>query len=288
MIEFGTGPLFALYWYGGLCPCLEKEEDKTARHAMRYVNSTAKRVRWATSSGGAGGRRTSASQFFGSLLEKTKKLGRADGGGGDSSESSSGADNASGNKGDVVARLRIQDNVESSEPEVFVDPIPVLGPDGKPLPSSISYKLNIALRRIDRVVLERDCVVLLAKPQMGGPTGEERQPPKELVRFVPLNEADTSVPVTDESRNLLVHHLAVLVEWERQRRRAEGYHVDDDDEEDKPNFLTARAQKAAHFAKRELELRETRREREKRKAKLVAESGGLKYTALAMANKEVV
>ena len=50
------------------------------------------------------------------------------------------------------------------------------------------------------------------------------------------------------------------------------------------NFLAARAQKAAHFAKRELELQRTKKEREQRKAKLISEAGGLKYTAIAMAN----
>jgi hypothetical protein len=84
----------------------------------------------------------------------------------------------------------------------------------------------------------------------------------------------------------------VLVEWERQRRIAAGLgddggdcEDDGDEDADRPNFLAARAHKAAHFARRELEMRETRREREKRKARLVQEAGGLRYTALAMAGR---
>ena len=77
------------------------------------------------------------------------------------------------------------------------------------------------------------------------------------------------------------------MEWERQRRVQNNVDEldDDDNNNNHPNFLQARAQKAAHFAKRELELQQTKRDREKRKAKLVAESGGLKYTALAMAGR---
>ena len=61
---------------------------------------------------------------------------------------------------------------------------------------------------------------------------------------------------------------------------------EEEDEENQPNFLQARAQKAAHFAKREVEMQRVKKERDKRKAELVAESGGLKYTAIAMANMQ--
>lgn len=273
-MSFG-GPLFYLYWFGGICPCLEKDEDKGARQAMQYVNTAAARIRWVTSTSGrgSGGRRSSASEFIGSLFGSKKTSPIA---GDDNDGSSSGG----GGQDDVEARLVLRDNADASEPEVFVDPIPPPAAEGEAPPSqAVSYKLNIALRRVDRVTLVGDAVVLLAKPM------EKDQPPKELLRFVALN-ADTGLPVNDEGRNMIVHHMAVLVEWERTRRRAAGFAEDDDNEEDQPNFLRARAQKAAHFAKREYELQQTRRDREKRKAKLVSESGGLKYTALAMANRD--
>ena len=94
---------------------------------------------------------------------------------------------------------------------------------------------------------------------------------------------DSNTPAIAEDRDSFVHHLQVLSEWDRQRRAVAG--IEEDDEEPSGNFLTQRAQKAAHFAKREIEMQQTKRDREKRKAKLVAESGGLKYTALAMANR---
>ena len=45
------------------------------------------------------------------------------------------------------------------------------------------------------------------------------------------------------------------------------------------------AQKIKHFAQREIEMQRTKKERENRKARYIKEAGGLKYTALAMANR---
>ena len=50
-------------------------------------------------------------------------------------------------------------------------------------------------------------------------------------------------------------------------------------------LLSREAQKMKHFAKREIELQKIKKERENRKAKYVKEAGGLKYTAIAMANR---
>jgi hypothetical protein len=207
----------------------------------------------------------------------------------------------------VGATLTVRDDA-NGDPELFVDPHPsendndsdgsssgdVESASGAQLPgiasseeggssavapAPVGYKLSVRIRRVDRVTLQEDSgdVVLLARKV------DPSQPAKALLRF----SLPASAGTTDERRNLLVHHLAVLVEWERQRRIASGEAGGDDDEDgdDQPNFLRARAQKAAHFARRELELQQTRRERERRKAQLVQESGGLKYTALAMASR---
>ena len=81
-----------------------------------------------------------------------------------------------------------------------------------------------------------------------------------------------------DDRDAVSHDINVLAEWQRNRQP--------DIEEDLPaEGIKSRAMKAAHFAKRELEMRETKRSREQRKAKLVQDAGGLKYTAMAMANR---
>ncbi|CAM9218315.1 unnamed protein product [Chrysoparadoxa australica] len=52
------------------------------------------------------------------------------------------------------------------------------------------------------------------------------------------------------------------------------------------NRLQDKAMKQAKFAKRSLELVEKKRDAEQRKARYMRETGGMKYTALAMANQE--
>jgi hypothetical protein len=257
-MSFG-GPLFELKWLGTLCPCLEKEESRNARQALQHVNTASKRILWNSANSA---KAQSGSGFsLGGLF-----------GGGSNKQSAAGSDK------NIHAVLCIRDSDEGY-PEIYVDPFP---------DQAVSYKLQIALRRVHSVQLASgtsDDIVLTAKPVGGA----KRQAPKELLRFSVLQDRDDDVVVAvpSDQRNLLVHHLSVLVEWERQRRTAAG-DDGDEDEGDQPNFLQARAKKAAHFAQRELELQTTKREREKRKAKLVAESGGLKYTALAMANRSDV
>jgi len=55
-----------------------------------------------------------------------------------------------------------------------------------------------------------------------------------------------------------------------------------------PGGIGQRALKIKHFAQREIELAKKKRDRENRKARYLKESGGgLKYTAIAMANREM-
>lgn len=89
-----------------------------------------------------------------------------------------------------------------------------------------------------------------------------------------------SIEIVSKDASAIKDCFVLMIEWDGRRRAAipEG-----DREMDDPGMN--RAQKAAYFAKREIELQHTKRDREKRKAKLVKETGGLKYTAIAMANR---
>jgi hypothetical protein len=292
------GPLFVLQWSGRLCPCLEKEEDRNARQALQSLRCHAARILWKTGSGAGSSANSAGASGSGAGFLSSLFQGAVGGGGGSSANSAA-----------APARFVVQDD-ENGEPEFFVDPInediatagdsdsQQAAPssfrdsgsssthDRNASSPSVGYKLHVLVRRVDRVTLEGNDVVLLAKKL------DPQQPAKQLLRFEILvaSAASASTPATTEQRNVAVHHLSVLVEWERQRRIGMGYHDGngnycEEEEDDQPNFLAARAQKAAHFARRELELQQTRRDREKRKAKLVQETGGLKYTALAMANR---
>jgi hypothetical protein len=255
------GPLFQLRWMGFLCPCLEKEESRNARQALQHVNTASKRILWNTASSGKG------------PLGSGFSLGGLFGGGSKAAKSTV----VAGSDKNAVAALCIRDS-EEGHSEIYVNPLPH---------QAVSYKLQIALKRVHAVQVvdaTSDDIILTAKP-VSASKNRNKQAPKELLRFSILQDTtDEIIAVPSDQRNLMVHHLSVLVEWERQRRAANGDDDWDEDEEDQPNFLQARAQKAAHFANREIEMQQTKRDRDKRKAKLVAESGGLKYTALAMAN----
>jgi hypothetical protein len=261
-LESIGGPLFQLRWMGLLCPCLEKEESRNARQALKHINTASKRVLWNTATSGKG------------PLGSGFSLGGLFGGGKNSKTVVAGSDK------NAVAALCIRDSDEGY-PEIYVDPLPN---------QAVSYKLQIALKRVHAVQVvdaTSDDIILTAKPPSAN-KNKNRQAPKELLRFSVLQDTkDEVIAVPSDQRNLMVHHLSVMVEWERQRRAANGDDDWDEDEEDQPNFLQARAQKAAHFANREIEMQTTKRDRDKRKAKLVAESGGLKYTALAMANRTI-
>jgi hypothetical protein len=290
---------------------LEKDEDRSARVALGHLHG--RPVVWhvaARRRGSGGGGVAALSSFVSGALGL--------GGGGGTSGS------AGGDGGRVLARLVVRDSADRCEPEIFVDPVGgssdsrVPGSSEGDEPSSdrpspeqsgVGYKLGVALRRVDRVALDgEDQIVLLARRH---PSDPRDQPPKELLRFVALSSVAASRDGSDsegdglvrrrtvadalrecalpkDERNMLVHHISVLVEWERQRRLTAGEDDGDDDDGDSnaANFLTARARKAAHFAHRELELQRTKRERDQRKAQLVSASGGLKYTALAMANRD--
>mmetsp|Transcript_8434 Transcript_8434/g.11092 ORF Transcript_8434/g.11092 Transcript_8434/m.11092 type:complete len:264 (-) Transcript_8434:95-886(-) len=253
-----AGPIVYLRWFGFFLPCFEKEEDRKARQALNAANEAGHSIAWypkgsqPQSSSNVG---ASVVNFFKSAIAST--------------------DGKQAEEPDrVAATLIIRDNPDTEKPEIFVDPIPAK----KGGPRTVGYKLNIQLHRIGQVDVNPNTglVKIMAKPPK-----DASQQTKCLVAFELIKAHDVNLSASAEERDLLVHHFLVLMEWERQRRVALDL-GDDDEEEGRGNFLTQRAKQATHFAQRELELQTSKRQRESRKAKLVSDSGGLKYTALAM------
>ncbi|GKY98145.1 hypothetical protein MPSEU_000772300 [Mayamaea pseudoterrestris] len=278
-------PIIHLSFISGLCPCFEKEEDRNARHALKALQKQRiLNMRTSSSKSSIGNPMATLTSLFKNASNANSNDMEAD---------------------QVAARLLFRDN-DNSDPELAV-----VNQNNKTL-------CSVALGRIDRVILEPSGqVVLLGKPpivrhgKQEGPAKEElrfifiqeggggntasngeyhddqdddapRTPSQEAAASPPLSSSTPSyIPVTNDIRNNLIHHLQVLMEWERQRR----IDLSLDSLEDEPHFLRKQAQTAARFAERELELRETTRARAERKAKLVQQAGGLKYTALAMANR---
>jgi hypothetical protein len=132
---------------------------------------------------------------------------------------------------------------------------------------SVSYQLDIPLHHVLRVEsIEPTMIVIITKDVH---SIDEKASEKEAARISFLSS---------DARDAFSLDLKVLVEWNKHRQP--------DIEEDLPaTGIRQRAQKAAHFAKREIEMREKKREREKRKADHMKGNTGLKYTAMAMANQ---
>jgi hypothetical protein len=110
----------------------------------------------------------------------------------------------------------------------------------------------------------------------------------------------------------IIQHLNALVAWELRRRdyittlgiddddnnvdeESTVDEYDDDDDTTVSNnprtgtaagrMISLQAQRIQHFAQREMELQRLKKDRDTRKGKYVKEAGGMKYTAIAMANR---
>ena len=266
----------------GFLPCCQNEEDKSARDSLKQINTVGARIIWH--------RRQNR------LVENVKATFSFFGGGAKKKNSSQDDDNSPL----VKAYFKLEDS-DDGIPEIVVakrsllassagdgvyddnDSDFDLGMDDPEAPSRKSTKkkagkepkieMKISLKRIHTVVpSEQDMVILNILEPDGSKT-------TEWVKFA-LDAQDQG------ARNMFVHNLQVLMEWDRVRRNACGEL--EYDETSAASTLKARAQKAKYRVERELEMKQTRREREERKAKYVSESGGLKFTALAMArNAEV-
>jgi hypothetical protein len=267
------GPLSSLY-YKGFFPCCLKEEDKNARDALMSLNSVGERIVWQRPRPKlVDNVKKAAFSFFNSkkkqdedednpLVKAQFKL----------------VDNAEGIPEIRLAKrgLVVEDEEEDKDWEFggFKDEESAESSQQqqskkKKPQRDTNLKNDIALKRIHTVVpVEQNWIVLNILDDSGQTT-------KEWCRFTLDASQDQA------ARNMFVMHLQVLMEWDKQRRNSCGEL--EYDETSAASSLKARAQKAAHFARREIEMKQTKRSREERKAKYVQESGGLKYTALAMA-----
>lgn len=316
-------PLLKLKAVGLLCPCLENDEDSLARSALSSVSGTPvrwhRRVKSSPSVGGGG----SASVIVGGLVSGVSGLfGSASKSSGGGEESGTGSAGAGGSWAKERAVLRISDSARG--PAIVVETVPDehdladdedldADPSGemdKPPPKV--YTKSYSLARIGTASAVDGSFFGMGGGGISGVVIASLPPPigngEEVLRFDVLNNRGKPVLQSDR-RDDVVQKLTTLIEWDRRRRANAGEAPptgpsDSDDEEDeeedfdeaeeggaprkkKGGMLKGKAEKVAHFARREIEMREQRREREKRKARYLEGSGGLKYTAIAMANKEM-
>lgn len=257
------GPIFKLR-LGVILVCCEKDEDKNARIALTELNRIGSQVDWHT----APSKIEQASGFVKSLFGSPKQH--------------------SDSKPPVPAQMRIVDNTNDAVnegnpyPELQLKPLPrglmdededdddnddEAGLGGLMKQNSLGYQVDVPLHRIVSVdKIEPTMLVVTSKDIH---STDERKPNKEAARISFRSSDDRDAVYLD---------LKVLVEWNKHRQP-------DVEEELPADGIRAKAKKAAHFARREMEMRETKRSREQRKAKYMEGKTGLKYTAMAMANR---
>ena len=301
------GPVFRLRYLGLVCPCLEKSEDEAAREALQKCTSLPIRYHRKVAKGDEGNALASA-------MSSVSGLFGGGGGGGKNDDSSSAGGGGASSFVKGPATLSVVDTL--SGPAIHVETEPDeqedttrVDEEGNVLQVDTRHRKTVPLRKIAKI-RAIDGSFLGMGMGGGGPSlvsvvGRARGSP-ELLRFNVLDATGRKVEDA-ERRDEVIGHLRSLVEWDRRRRAATGDNDnndendianDDEDEEDafendedggstnrRGAVPKGRAAKAAYFAKREIELTKQRREREKRKARYLEGSGGLKYTAIAMANK---
>lgn len=128
--------------------------------------------------------------------------------------------------------------------------------------SAMSFQLDIPLHHVQRIESIDTTVVAIYTKDVNAIDEKKAASEKEAARISFLSSNDRDAVSLD---------LKVLCEWNKQRQP--------EVEEDLPAAgIRHRAQKAAHFAKREIEMREKKRSRERRKAEHMQgmSSGGLK------------
>jgi len=183
------------------------------------------------------------------------------------------------------AQLKLVDNIKDSTnngepyPELQICPrkhqAKAIDDNNGPLKqnSAMSFQLDIPLHHIQRIESIDTTVVVIYTKDVNAIDEKKAASEKEAARVSFSSSNDRDAASLD---------LKVLYEWNKHRQP--------EVEEELPVVgIRHRAQKAAHFAKREIELREKKRSREKRKAGHMQSmsSGGLKYTAMAMANQGI-
>ncbi len=134
--------------------------------------------------------------------------------------------------------------------------------------SAMSFQLDIPLHHIQRIESVDTTMVVIYTKDVHAIDEKAANSEKEAARISFLSSNDRDAASLD---------LKVLVEWNKQRQP--------EVEEDLPAAgIRHRAKKAAHFAKREIEMREKKRDREKRKAGHMKgmTSGGLKVRVAVM------
>ena len=158
--------------------------------------------------------------------------------------------------------------------------------------SAMSFQLDIPLHHIQRIEsIDSTFVAIYTKDRNTNIINNDDDERKNTVRE---KEAVRISFGSSDDRDTASVDLKILLEWNKHRRQiTEGGDDDDDDDDEEMagiGGIRQRAQKATHFAKREIEMREKKRDREQRKAGHMQSmsSGGLKVRCVCFFEEKKV
>merc|ERR1712150_136047 len=297
------GPLTKLRYIGAICPCLLSEEDLQARKSYKKLSSMlSKRITYYKPPPKSQSENDNDNKsFLGSLAAGFL-------GGSSSNKSTSNAtydhwekiessiNLTQGFRNSIAIEITLSKDLEKeSESSEYSDE----DEDSETIALQKNNHNNSIIIPFQKVGLinsanassnvfgnsdNSSMIIIYGKQSQHNPSGKG----DELLRFA-LNEKVNRVEFIDLIMN--------LIHWDRNRtkymedeedtnNKDGGEKSEKDGAKDKKGFLKNKAEKAAYFAKRELEMQTLKREREQRKQKYLKDTGGLKYTAIAMANME--
>ena len=289
MLERSPYPLLTLKLLGSICPCLEKEDDGTARRAAWSLSSV--HVRWHKGENNLSeNNNNSASVLMSGFVKGIF--------GGSSSSTDGGSGGSSDKSYESIDGCTLTIEDAKGGPQLIMSPPPsrAIGKKRVPLRMIKTVRLAAPSRSSSssgiEVILDNNDVVLRFDVLKSMQFSEEDIDEEHNIQ---VEDAD------DVTRDDTLVQLQILVEWERRRQAhlitlgvdepAEDIdQINDNDGQSSSSpkrggMIADKARKVQHFAQREIEMQKQKRDRESRKAKYVKEAGGLKYTAIAMANR---
>jgi hypothetical protein len=307
------GPLFTLRVWGLFCPCFEKDEDKSARQSLIQLNRLGAQVDWHTTTTTKHPNKSTGQTIINATASGlvTSLFGGAGRSINDNNHPLS--QRNTDQQPPTSAQLQVvdatKDSINWGEPYPQLQLVPLspqqsssssdtitvptdmstttttisdgnstnsLGGDGLfKHNAAMSYQLDIPLHHIVKVEsIDPNMLVIVTRDVHSSydHNNTATMAEKESARIAFSSSDDRDAASLD---------LKVLVEWNKHRQP-----IIEEDLSSAGVGIRQRAQKAAHFAKREIELREKKRDREKRKASHMKGTTGLKYTAMAMANQQ--
>lgn len=296
------GPVSTLQIKGAICACLNSQQESETSKAITTISKLS--IQYSTqNSSENNNNKTNDKRGVGKFVSNLFSNAAA---------AVSASDESSAN-GFKRGRVKVVDSMqgpvlsfEREQDSLIGENMMVENSESNDNDNDIKENLTIGLKRVGAIeantsfMTTSDAGIIIYKHLKGTKSLQSKSSSEkiELIRFDifssdPFGDGNDNV-VSAEERDDIIECLNVVVAWDRSRRkndpnkaRQEDENDDEDTTNNKGNGLGQRALKAKYFIQKEIEMKKQAKDRESRKARYMKDSGGLKYTALAMANRQI-